>query len=1386
MAGGDAITTKFKVDISDLKRGITEANKNIKLANAQFKEASSGMQNWSKSADGIRAKLSQLQTVLSNQVSKLGNYRSELSRVEDAAQENGRRADELRAKLQQLASQGVSETSEEYKKYQKALTDVEKEQAANERAAEALKVTILNQQAAVNRTSGDIDKWSNNLSAVEEEQRRAESATGKLTSEITDQQKELDKLKQKYKDVVLEQGRDSDAAQELADEIRNLSGDLRDNQRRLEDVDDAADELDDSLEEAGEAAEEASGGFTVMKGALANLVADGIRKAIDAAKEFATGMIDAAATVKAQNSQFSQTFGDLEADATKAIRAIADETGILETRLQSTGAGIFAFARSSGATTEEAMQLMQDSLIATADSAAYYDKSLEESAETLQSFLKGNFANDAALGVSATEFTRNAKATELFGKKYNDLTEIQKQQTLLKMVTDSQKLSGAMGQAAREADGWENVQGNLNEAWFQFQAAVGTPFLNALIPVIQNVTKSFQEWQQSVDWDAFGAKVENAANKIINAFEWIMKNKDAIIAGIAGIAAAFAVIKIGSLVVMILKFINTIRTAGTIMSGLSVAFAAIGGPITIIIALIAGLVTAFVVLWKKSDSFRNFWIGLWDSIKNVFSGVGEAIGKFFTETVPNLFNSFVNFFTTLPERISAKLTDILLKVVDFAAKLKESFSNGVKKAIDAVVKFFTELPNKIGFALGYVIGKIAKFGVDIYKWATTEVPKFIKKVVQFFKELPSKIWNALVTAYNKVKQWGTNVLTYVKAAIPQIIQKVVQFFKELPAKIWNALVTAYNKVKNWASDVLKFIKIAIPKVIVSVVNFFKELPSKIQTHLTSAINKVKKWASDLSSKGKEAGSKLLTSIVNKVKEIPSKLKSLGSDIVSGLWNGITGKVDWLVGKIKGFANSVISGFKKGFDSHSPSRRMRDEVGVHIATGLAAGIDKGTKSVTKSITKLAKKAISDAKSSFTKSGFDTVSKNVLSSASKTIDDFVTKSTTSIKTLVNGSIESYSKSIDKKIDKINKSVTKQTNAINADKKLSAAQKKSMISKIKDSGKAEIAELKKNKDNYSKAGKASITAYTNALKDYATNAKAAVSAAMQKVNDAFTEKYNTLVESQKDLQKKLADFGNLYKINDNGTLELGDLKAQTKAITKYANDLNSIKGKVSKDLFSAISDMSMEEGQKYVDTLLSMSDKELKAYNSLYTKKLKAAKNLSQSVYSKDLETLNKDYNKAVDKALGGLGDKLTKVGANAMKGFINGMKSQKSDMAKDIKKIANTIVDQFKKELKIKSPSRRFANEVGKFIPSGIGVGIENNAKQLVKSVKRVTNQAVALSQEMLSGLNAPKLALAGGGTAGASTTVVNNNYTQTINAPKQPSRLELYRQTKNLLSLKGGV
>ncbi len=181
---------------------------------------------------------------------------------------------------------------------------------------------------------------------------------------------------------------------------------------------------------------------------------------VAAVTSFVKAVTKSAAEVQAANSQFVQTFGSMSNSARDAMKKVADESGIVQSRLQGVGTSIFAFAKTTGMDSASALSMMREALQVTADSAAYYDRSLEDTAESLKAFLKGNYANDAALGLSCTETTRNTAANKLYGKSFKELSEAQKQLTLLQMVKDANAASGALGQAARESDGLENVLGN--------------------------------------------------------------------------------------------------------------------------------------------------------------------------------------------------------------------------------------------------------------------------------------------------------------------------------------------------------------------------------------------------------------------------------------------------------------------------------------------------------------------------------------------------------------------------------------------------------------------------------------------------------------------------------------------------------------------------------------------------------------------------------------------------------------------------------------------------------------------------------------------------------------------------------------------------------------
>lgn len=443
--------------------------------------------------------------------------------------------------------------------------------------------------------------------------------------------------------------------------------------------------------------------------------------------------VDTAAEVRAEASAFEQTFGDMQNTATKAIGRVAEESGILQTRLNTLGSKIYAFARSSGGDAVESMELMERALQAAADSAAYYDTSVEQATETLQSFLKGNFANDAALGLSATETTRNAAAMELFGQKYNNLSELQKQETLLKMVEDSQRLSGAMGQASREADGWENVLGNLKESWRQLKAAFGDPILDSVTPMLQNATVAVQNFTAKVDWEKVANAITQSFDTAVNAVTALADTIETLAPIIAVAAGAFASLKAGmaiqhlvqgfqnaqvaiSLLTMGLKDTTLAQAAlnGTMTVGETIVALLTGkmtlaqlaqaamtkgqialnaaltaNPIGAVIAVVGALVAAIVVLWNTNEDFRNAVISAWEKIKETISGAVAAIKTFFTETIPNAAQTALDWFRSIPEQMKEVGRNLLMGLWDGITDKVEWLKGKVTGVVDIIKGWFT-------------------------------------------------------------------------------------------------------------------------------------------------------------------------------------------------------------------------------------------------------------------------------------------------------------------------------------------------------------------------------------------------------------------------------------------------------------------------------------------------------------------------------------------------------------------------------------------------------------------------------------------------------------------------------------------------------------------------
>jgi phage-related minor tail protein len=254
-------TTKFKIDLSEFKKNIADANRQIRLVNSEFKKSTAGLDDWGKSTDGVSEKLKAL-----NKVSELE-----------------------KTKLENL---------------QKQYELVAKEQGENSKSAQDLQIKINNQSATIAKAENQIKKYSEKLADLKAKEDESKSASEKLKAEIESQSKKVDELKQSYINAVLEQGKNSESAKKLKEELLKLSTSLNENKEKYSSAKSKAEEYAGELKDVGDNAEDLDGSFTVAKGAMSTFVADGVEVVLDKLKEMVT---DIGSVETAYNNFSNQT-----------------------------------------------------------------------------------------------------------------------------------------------------------------------------------------------------------------------------------------------------------------------------------------------------------------------------------------------------------------------------------------------------------------------------------------------------------------------------------------------------------------------------------------------------------------------------------------------------------------------------------------------------------------------------------------------------------------------------------------------------------------------------------------------------------------------------------------------------------------------------------------------------------------------------------------------------------------------------------------------------------------------------------------------------------------------------------------------------------------------
>lgn len=228
--------------------------------------------------------------------------------------------------------------------------------------------------------------------------------------------------------------------------------------------------------------------------------------------------------------------------------------------------------------------------------------------------------------------------------------------------------------------------------------------------------------------------------KLSDMFTWLGKNKDIIIA----------------IAVPLLTFVNVIAgflIIGKIIGLFSALWALLAAnPIVAIIAVIAALVAGFMVLWNKCEGFRNFWIGLWNGIKNVF----KVVVDFLVQQI----NDFVNFFKTIFVDIPVWIYNtVIAPIGNFFAGMWNGLKTGAQNAWNGIKSVFST-------------------------------------VASFFKSIFTNAWNGVKAVFSTGGKIFTGIKDGIVSAFKNIVNGIIKGINKVIKIPFDGINTVLSKIRN--------------------------------------------------------------------------------------------------------------------------------------------------------------------------------------------------------------------------------------------------------------------------------------------------------------------------------------------------------------------------------------------------------------------------------------------------------------------------------------------------------------------------------------------------------------------------------------------------------------